>query len=354
MTIQTKPALDHVLTAASAQASSEQASAVAKQHYGLTGTAHLLAGERDLNFHLRCVDGAQYLLKISNPAEDPTVTDFQNKALLHILHTDPTLPVQRVHPARSGAYQVPIELNNQTVLVRLFSFVEGSPLNKIQHPTQLLRSRLGEHLARLGIALRGFFHPAAGHELLWDIKHSSRLEKLIEHIDDTEDRLLARRFLDNFERFALPHLKGLRAQVIHNDLNFHNVIVDESQPETIRNILDFGDMVHAPLINDLAVAASYQLGTAGNPLDQALPFIAAYHRICPLENVEQDILFDLIAARLVMTVVITNWRATLYPDNRAYILRNAPLAWSALRSFAQLPRESMQQQIRRTCTEEAL
>ncbi|MBC3456955.1 phosphotransferase [Pseudomonas mosselii] len=353
MTIQTKPALDHVLTAASAHASDEQACAIAKLHYGLSACASLLAGERDLNFHLRCDDDRQFLLKISNPAEDPNVTDFQNKALLHIQHTAPELPVQRIHPTTTGPHQVFVNLDGQTVLVRLFSFVVGTPLNKVEHPSQKLRSGLGEHLARLGIALRGFFHPAAGHELLWDIKHSSRLKGLVEHIENVEDRQLAEHFLDNFEQYALPHLKRLRAQVIHNDLNFHNVIVDDHNAEVIRNILDFGDMVHAPLINDLAVAASYQLGQTGDPLDQAIAFIQAYHTVCPLEEIEQEILFDLIAARLVMTVVITNWRASMYPENSAYILRNAPLAWSALRRFRQVPREAAQQKIRQICAQEA-
>ncbi|WP_244216125.1 phosphotransferase [Pseudomonas reidholzensis] len=344
--------MDHVLTAASAQASNEQACAIAKLHFGLSARAKLLAGERDLNFHLHCDDGRQFLLKISNPAEDPNVTDFQNKALLHIQHTDPQLPVQRIHPSSNGLYQVFVELNGQTVLIRLFSFVVGTPLNKVEQPSRVLRQGLGEHLARLGLALRGFFHPAAGHELLWDIKHSSRLKGLVEHIERAEDRQLAQHFLDNFEQHALPHLKRLRAQVIHNDLNFHNVIVDDHDPDVIRNILDFGDMVHAPLINDLAVAASYQLGEQGDPLEQAFAFIEAYDRVCPLEDLEQEILFDLIAARLVMTVVITNWRASMYPENRAYILRNAPLAWSALRRFIQVSRESAQQTIRQICARE--
>ncbi|EJM87134.1 putative homoserine kinase type II (protein kinase fold) [Pseudomonas sp. GM60] len=353
VTIQTLPTVDQVLSSAAAHASNEQAQAVASEHFGLQARAVQLAGERDLNFHLQCADGSQYLLKLSNPAEDAHVTDFQNKALLHILHTDPQLPVQRVYPNLRGHYQTPIVLNAEKVLARLFSFVEGTPLNQVAVPSRKLRTELGAQLAHLGLALRGFFHPAAGHELLWDIKHSSRLTDLIECIPNNADRQLAKHFLDNFKTYALPQLKGLRAQVIHNDLNLHNVIVDAEQPDVIRNILDFGDMVHAPLINDVAVAASYQLGREGNPLDQACEFIAAYHRVCPLETLEQHILFDLITARLVMTVAITNWRASVYPDNSAYILRNAPLAWSSLRAFANLTRESAQQQIRHACSQEA-
>ena len=42
----------------------------------------------------------------------------------------------------------------------------------------------------------------------------------------------------------------------------------------------------------------------------------------PLQAAELDILFDLIATRMVLTVAITGWRAARYPENAAYILRN--------------------------------
>nr|WP_255263473.1 phosphotransferase [Pseudomonas aegrilactucae] len=343
-----------MLAAAPPQVCTEQARAVAAQHFGLHGTCRLLSGERDLNFQLTCSDGTQYVLKVSNAAEDPRVIDFQNQALLHIQQCDPLLPVQRIYPNLGGTYQLPVLFDGQPLLVRLLSFVDGVSLNQIAQPSAALRSSLGEHLGRLGLALRGFFHPGAGHELLWDLKHASRLDEVIALIEAPEQRQLARRFLDNFQRNALPRLKGLRAQVIHNDLNPHNVIVDAQQPHPVRNILDFGDMVHAPLVNDLAVGAAYQLGNEGDPLQHAAPFIAAYHRVAPLEPVEQELLFDLIATRLVLTVTITNWRAALYPENRAYILRNAPSAWRGLQALADLPREAAQQQIRRICSQETL
>ena len=102
------------------------------------------------------------------------------------------------------------------------------------------------------------------------------------------------------------------------------------------------------------LTAAYQLGNDGNPLQHAAPFIAAYHRVAPLEPIEQELLFDLIATRLVLTVTITNWRAALYPENRAYILRNAPSAWRGLHAMAELPREAAQHQIRRICSQETL
>ena len=81
-----------------------------------------------------------------------------------------------------------------------------------------------------------------------------------------------------FTEHARPALPGLRAQAIHNDLNLYNVLVDPRDHDVIAGILDFGDMVRAPLVNDLAVAASYQLEPGADPLAPAIRFAAPITR----------------------------------------------------------------------------
>jgi Ser/Thr protein kinase RdoA (MazF antagonist) len=66
-------------------------------------------------------------------------------------------------------------------------------------------------------------------------------------------------WLAHFMQQVQPRLGGLRHQVIHNDLNPYNVLVDPQDHITTVGLIDFGDMVQAPLINELAVACSYQL-----------------------------------------------------------------------------------------------
>ena len=97
-----------------------------------------------------------------------------------------------------------------------------------------------------------------------------------------------------------------------------------SIPPTARiaGIIDFGDLTFTARVNDLAIAAAYQVADSGDPLAPACDVIAAYHAVTPLDLLELDVLFDLIATRIVMTVVISSWRAVRYPENREYILRN--------------------------------
>jgi Ser/Thr protein kinase RdoA (MazF antagonist) len=339
-----------LLTTTAPACTIEEAQDLVRAHFGIDARARLLTSERDQNFHLATADGDGYLLKIANSAEDPAVTNLQTEALLHVAATNPALPIQRVIPTLDGRYELTRSFGADAApcVVRLLSYVPGEPLHKtIRTPAQV--RQLARCLAELDLALRGFFHPAAGHELLWDLKHAARLRDLVETLPELNRRGIASRFLDRFEQYALPVLPKLRAQVIHNDFNPHNLLVDPNDHERVTGIIDFGDIVHAPLVNDVAVAAAYQVPVEGSPLDAAAEFVAAYHAAAPLEPAEVDILFDLIAVRQVLTVAITEWRANRYPANSAYILRNNPRAWTGLESFSSIPRSDAQALLRRAC-----
>lgn len=349
MSLNTQLVHDPLLQAQPAQVSAVRASIIASERFAVLGSVRPLAGERDLNFQLTCANGSSYLLKISHPLESPQVVDFQNQALLQIQRADPELPVQRVHAARDGRYQALVDIDGQSMLVRLLSFVEGLALHQVRARSATLRHNLGDAMARLDRALADVRHPASGHELLWDMQQAARLRPLLAHIGDTPLRALVSEALDAFEARALPRYPALRRQVIHNDLNPHNVIIDPRQPERLLNIIDFGDMVEAPLINEVGVAAAYQLGHEGDVLAPALDFVAAYHRRNPLQEEELDILGELIATRLVMTIGITAWRASLHPENRDYILRNVPQASASLRGLAAIEPGRVRQRIHQAC-----
>ena len=53
-----------------------------QDRWGIGGEFLRLSGERDQNFRLTTTDGIQYVLKVSSPAEDPLLVDFQTRALL--------------------------------------------------------------------------------------------------------------------------------------------------------------------------------------------------------------------------------------------------------------------------------
>lgn len=344
-----EPLLGAMLESEPPLVSTGEAAAMVQDRFGLAVRAYRLTGERDLNFHLIAEDGRELLLKVTNPAEPRDVTDLQTQALLHIERENPTLPVPRVLRATDGAPQaIWKSANGQESVIRVLSFLRGEQLFRLQgSPTQ--RRRIGECLATLDIALSSFDHPAADHDLLWDIKHAPRLRSILSQTRETKIRELAERFLDIFETEVAPVLPTLRRQVIHNDFNLHNILVNPVDQDTITGVIDFGDIVRTPLVVDVAVAASYHISQNGHPLHKAAQIISGFHAVLPLTAAELDILYDLIAIRMVTTVAITNWRAARYPENSAYILRNNPPARTGLLCFAALSRRESRAYLARTC-----
>ncbi|TPK61911.1 MULTISPECIES: phosphotransferase [unclassified Mesorhizobium] len=304
--------------------------AILRQHYGLAGTAQPLPGERDHNFHIRTDGEGEFVLKISHPAEEAGFTDFQNKALDHILAVDPALPVPSVRKSLDRDAQFTVSIGgSQPRIVRLVTYLPGQLLSR--SPVSAGQDRnLGIFLARLGRALRGFFHPAAGSDLLWDIRKVAKTRPMLAHIVDAGRRAMVERVIDAFEEHAAPIIPSLRAQIVHNDMNSYNVVMDASRPEIVSGILDFGDMIHSPLICDLAIGAVYRWPADGHPLAPAARFVAGYQSVQPLEAEEIGILFDLIRARLALIANIATWQAERFPAKRDYVLRLITEVWASL------------------------
>lgn len=325
--------------------------ALAAEYYGLAASARRLSGERDQNFRLTAADGHEYVLKITSPAEDRAVTRVQTDALLHLAAVEPGLPVPRVFQARNGLHELTIEfVDGSTRIVRLLSYLAGTPIAGVA-ASAALRSDLGRCAAKLAHGLRDVKHHGLEQKLLWDIRHAAELRPLVDAVP-TELHRLVDRFLEAFETRALSGLQTLDRQLVHNDLNPYNVVVDLKDCARVAGIIDFGDLAFTARVSDLAIASAYQVADSEDPLAPACELIAAYHAVAPLEPTELDLLFDLMATRMVMSIVIGSWRAIRYPENREYILRNYHGAVVRLHRVANLSREQANEQIWRACRSE--
>ena len=281
-----------------------------------------LAGERDQNFRVDTAGGQRFLFKISNPADDRPTLEMQAAALRHIEQVDPGLPVMRDLPTVAGEFWAEVPgPDSRTYPARLFTFLPG----QVRPNTALTSAAIWSHgqiTARLGRALRGFFHPAADYKILWDLTQLPRLRPLVTHISDGPRRAQVERVLDRFEARVAPVLPGLRAQVIHGDMSLDNVLYGDDLK--VSGIVDFGDMTHAPLACDLAVAVADVLHGRDDAIDAADALIGGYVSVTALEDQEAALLADLVAARLAAEVTVTAWRQRLYPGNAAYAAAGEP------------------------------
>ena len=313
--------------------SETQAAALLLEDYGLAGDLAAQDSERDQNFLLRTTSGKKAVLKIANAAEPESITDFQVAALLHLECTPVADRVPAVVRTTGGATRLRVPADDGRVhTVRVLSWLPGVMRRPGDvHLTAL--HRMGATLAALGLALRDFEHPASDYPLLWDIKQAQRLAGLLDTVTDAALRDQLGKHIDTFATAVKPRLPELRWQVIHNDLNPGNVLFDTRDDREVAGIIDFGDMIRSPLVVDVAVACAYLCRRDDESLADLLAFLRGYHAVTPLTDDEYELLPYLVTIRNVTTVVISHWRASMYPDNRAYILRSAERALHMLNTF---------------------
>ena len=224
--------------------------------YGVTGTCEPLEGERDQNTSVTTADGRRYVLKISGAAEDPEVVDFQVQALLHIELQDPGLPVPRLIRGRGGEAVHWLERESGRHAVRLVGFLPGILYQDGPFPSRAGLAGVGAFLARLGQALHGFAHRASGHFMPWNIAGGLVFEPQLRGLLPAPLAAELAEPLERIERDVWPRLAHLRAQVIHQDAHGANLLRAGPGSEQVAGIIDFGDMIHAPLVCDLAACAS--------------------------------------------------------------------------------------------------
>ncbi len=302
----------------------ELAAALLSDVYGITGRLTELHGERDLNFRVDANDRRRYVLKVHNPEDSGEVVEMRTLALAHVRRVDPGLPVPEVVQTPAGATGAAIAgADGRISDVQILTFLEGAH----PEPAKLGAAALydwGLAAARLGRALRGFFHPAAGYRIQWDVRHTGSLRDRLELLD-ADARRSVEPVIDRFDAHVASRFETLRAQVVHNDMNPHNVLLDAG--DRIVGITDFGDMTHTALVCDLAVALAEVLVARDDGFEAAPPMIAGYCAQTPLEDEEAALLVDLVAARAATDVVVTTWRrlhhahAEELPDASLALLR---------------------------------
>jgi 4-aminobutyrate aminotransferase-like enzyme/Ser/Thr protein kinase RdoA (MazF antagonist) len=301
-----------------------EAAEIAAELFGVHGSASDLGSERDQAFLLED-GGAGRVLKVSNSGEDTATLDFEEAVIAHVAAVDPDLPI-----ARQLAPRATFDGHHVRLFERRRGYKGGPELD-----AAAVYGIAAAH-ARLCLALRAFFHPAAGRELLWDIHATPRLRPLLAEIEIPERRALVARAVDRFEERVLPEWPRLRAQVVHGDFNLDNLMLDEHGG--LAGILDFGDCCHTALAADVAVAlASYLRGRPAEDVFRVARIaLDGFASKLPLEPLELELMGDLVAARLAAIVCISTWRTRRFPENAEYIEAWDDDSWQLLELFDDL------------------
>ena len=326
-----------VLESSPPRFSEDEVARIAAELFGLEGRATNLGSERDQTFLIEgSADAA--VVKLSNLAESPATLDLETEAIRHIALVDPDLPVAQPRVVSralgAAAFRTTVDGPDGTHFVRLFERARG------RHGGPDLSDAAvrdyGATHARLNLSLRGFFHPGAGRELMWDLARAAELRPLAGAIEDLGRRRLVESVLDRYDERVAPRWPRLRAHVVHGDLNLDNVLLDDGG--RISAIVDFGDVGHTAQVGDFAIGVASLI--RGRPLDDVFRVARiatdGYQSRIPFESEELAVLGDLVAARLAAIVVISAWRVARYPENSDYIQAWDEDSWRLLELIGEI------------------
>ncbi len=303
----------------------EQLLQIAGAQYGLHGTLDELTSERDQNVRIDTDDGS-YVLKVAHAAEDPMALHLQQAALDHLRRVDPDLPVPHV--------VAPGVTTWHDHLVRVVTHLPGVPYATVPS-TPALRRSLGALMGRVSRALQGFGHPGAHRDgFLWNLDDALAVEPWVADIADADDRATVAAAFRHHRQRVVPLLPRLRRAVVHQDANDHNVLVVDGLAS---GLIDFGDMVFARQVNELAVTLAYALLDVPDVVAAGHDVIAGYTAEFALTDDELAVVFDLAATRLAMSIAISSHRSREFPDNPYLLISREPALRLLRRLMAMRP-----------------
>ncbi len=332
-----------------------QAVDLARDVYGIAGSASSLPSEWNQNFLLEDEDGNRFVLKIANSSVQRTLLDAQNEAMERVACYAAGLRCPTVRPTVSGEKITTIRgAGERDHFVRMLTYLPGVLIGEWQPHTPALLRSLGEFFGRLDRALDGFDHPGAQRHLEWDIAHGPEtVRRYLPHLTDFTARSLVEKYLVRYEEHVVGQLPHLRKAVIHNDGNDYNVLAEDpgTGVHVVTGVIDFGDMVKTQTVFEVAIAATYALLDKSDPIAAAADVVGGYHAVNPLTHTEQDVLLDLLTMRLCMSVCISAYQIRQNPSNEYLVISQRP-AWEALERLATVERDTARDAFHEVCRDE--
>lgn len=328
--------------------SSEKASSLVKQLFGITSEATQLPGEIDLNFRITSEANTAYILKISPANTSHTYIDFQLKISEHLEAFEDVINAPKLIRNKDGKpISTLTSATGETQLLRLLTWIPGRLWSQVNPQLDSLRYSLGQQAGKVTKALSTFHHPEAHCNFQWDIAQSLwTLNHL--HLFTSEKQQLLTHFQTKFEA-TQPTYTLLRKSIVHNDANDKNCIVSTHLlAPTVEAIIDYGDAIYTQIINDLAITCTYAIMDQNNPLDAALPIVQGYHQSFPLQEKELEHLYIAIAMRLVISVTKSARNSIENPENE-HLFTSEKQAWKLLEKWFEINENFAHYSFRSAC-----
>lgn len=277
---------------------------ILSKEYGLIGQHHRLTGEREQNVLLQEDGGGRYVVKIFRHADAPGVIDIQTQALQHIKSGLPQISIPVICNTLTGEAIFRSEFAGEGELeIRVLDYLEGYPIEVGSAPTPMLAHGAGELVGKVTRQLGRFPEQDIEAFMPWDISNGLLGNPAFWSLGGADIRRYEDAVRQGYAEM-LPSLLRQRAHLIYNDAHLGNLLRLSDHASEVSGLIDFGDLVHAPIICDVAVLALAFAENADNPEEMAAAAVSGYHSSYPLAGQEADMIFDLMIARQALSVLL--------------------------------------------------
>lgn len=277
---------------------------ILRKEYGLSGQYHPLTGEREQNVLLQEDGGDRYVVKIFRHADAPGVIDIQTQALQHIKSGLPQISVPAIRNTLTGETIFRSEFAGEGELeIRVLDYLEGRPIEAGSAPTPMLAHGAGELVGKVTKQLSRFPHRRIEAFMPWDISNGLLGNPAFWSLGDANIRRYEGAVRQGYAEM-LPLLLRQRTHLIYNDAHLGNLLRLSDHASEVSGLIDFGDLVHAPIICDVAVLALAFAENADDPVEMVASAVSGYHSSYPLAGQEVDMIFDLMIARQALSVLL--------------------------------------------------
>ena len=257
-------------------------------------TLNRLNSERDLNFTITIKNKKKYVLKISNPSENLNILQYQDRLIKHLSNASNLKNyIPQIFHNKIVKY---VDQKNRECFVRILSYIDGRMYGDIKTNSNIEKS-LGRLLGMTSVQLKSFFDKDAHRKFIWDPSDIDWIYKEI-NIFTGKQKLILINCFSEYKKLVKSNLKKLRYSITHSDPNNYNLVVKNNN---LNGLLDYGDSIYAPTINDLAICLSYALMNNNNIYSTLHNIISEYHNIFSINEDEINSLISLCKSRLMIT-----------------------------------------------------
>jgi len=294
--------------------SNESIARILLELYGLKGDISPLVSFEDQNALIK-TSGETYVFKIANQKWTHEFLQMQTNVLGYLKERAPEL----VFPDIVKTFQGQSITYVDGFGIRLLTYLEGDLYTHTPKSPELYQD-IGRFMGQFSAAMVNYSAEVEeGSDELWKLDNVMACKDYLSEVIDADAKDRIARLFEVYEEKILPKLPGLRKAVIHGDANEQNILVAPDNPKKVSGLIDFGEMQWASQVNDLAITLAYSLLGEDDIAMASEKIIEGYDNEFKLLKEEREILYYLMAMRLVTNITMTSYAARLFPEN-VYIL----------------------------------